>query len=78
MQGNGQTGCARDPSDVLAHQIHLVHAWRRFPFLDPALPRELLPAEWAGARAAALFGTLHARWDGPAGRHWSALLGDAG
>jgi phenylacetic acid degradation operon negative regulatory protein len=66
------------PAEVMTAQIHLVHAWRRFPFLDPALPGELLPAEWAGARAAALFGTLHARWDGPAGHHWSALLGNAG
>jgi len=66
------------PAEIMTAQIHLVHAWRRFPFLDPALPGELLPAEWAGARAAALFGALHARWDGPAGRHWGALVGDVG
>jgi len=62
-----------DPADVLAHQIHLVHAWRRFPFLDPKLPGELLPAQWAGARAAELFETLHARWDHPARQHWQQL-----
>lgn len=66
-----------DPADVLAAQIHLVHAWRRFPFLDPRLPAELLPADWAGTRAAALFGTLHARWDGPAQRHWTHLASRA-
>ena len=66
------------PAEVMTAQIHLVHAWRRFPFLDPALPGELLPAEWAGARAAALFGTLHRRWDNPAGRRWRALLTSAG
>jgi len=66
------------PSEVMTAQIHLVHAWRRFPFLDPSLPGELLPAGWAGARAAALFGTLHARWDGPAVRHWRALQGSVG
>ncbi|HKQ43607.1 MAG TPA: PaaX family transcriptional regulator C-terminal domain-containing protein, partial [Pseudonocardia sp.] len=38
------------PSEVMTAQIHLVHAWRRFPFLDPSLPGELLPAGWAGAR----------------------------
>ncbi len=65
------------PSDVMTAQINLVHTWRRFPFLDPALPGELLPAEWAGARAAELFGVLHARWDGPAQRHWRILLGTA-
>jgi len=63
------------PAEVMTAQIHLVHAWRRFPFLDPSLPGELLPDGWAGARAAALFGTLHARWDVPAVRHWRALQG---
>ena len=62
-----------DPAEVLAHQIHLVHAWRRFPFLDPRLPGELLPDGWAGARAAALFDTLHARWERDAQRHWQRL-----
>jgi len=63
------------PAEVMTAQIHLVHAWRRFPFLDPSLPGELLPEGWAGARAAALFGTLHAQWDEPAVRHWRALQG---
>jgi phenylacetic acid degradation operon negative regulatory protein len=63
------------PAEALAHQIHLVHAWRRFPFLDPKLPGELLPDEWAGARAAALFDTLHSRWDWQAQQHWQKLVG---
>jgi phenylacetic acid degradation operon negative regulatory protein len=62
------------PADVLVHQILLVHAWRRFPFLDPKLPAELLPEEWAGARAAALFDTLHARWGGDAQRYWQEMV----
>jgi phenylacetic acid degradation operon negative regulatory protein len=66
-----------DPADVLAHQIHLVHAWRRFPFLDPKLPGELLPTGWAGARAAELFDSLHSRWDEPAQQHWLRLVGTA-
>jgi PaaX-like protein C-terminal domain len=37
----------RDPEDVLTRQVELVHAWRRFPSIDPVLPRELLPdAGW--------------------------------
>jgi len=63
------------PADVVAHQILLVHAWRRFPFLDPKLPGELLPRRWAGTRAAELFETLHARWHPAATRHWRHLTG---
>ncbi|WP_219420122.1 PaaX family transcriptional regulator [Pseudonocardia nigra] len=66
-----------DPADVLAHQIHLVHAWRRFPFLDPQLPGELLPDQWAGTRAAALFAELHARWNCDAQQRWRGLMGAA-
>lgn len=62
------------PAEVLTHQIHLVHAWRRFPFLDPKLPPELLPERWAGTRAAELFDTLHARWNDPAQSHWQRLM----
>lgn len=65
-----------ETTDVLTHQILLVHAWRRFPFLDPRLPAELLPQQWAGARAAELFDLLHTRWQRPAQRHWQQLASD--
>ena len=65
------------PAEVLAAQIELVHAWRRFPFLDPGLPPELLSAAaspgWVGLRAAALFHRLHADWAEPAARCWAEL-----
>lgn len=32
-----------------------VASWQRFPYLDPALPGELLPSGWEGQRAAELF-----------------------
>jgi phenylacetic acid degradation operon negative regulatory protein len=38
----------------------LTHDFRRFPFIDPDLPKELLPRNWAGARARALFEEYHA------------------
>jgi phenylacetic acid degradation operon negative regulatory protein len=68
--GDAATAAA---TDVLVDQIHLVHAWRRFPFLDPHLPAELLPDGWAGARAAAVFARLHDAWHDPAQRDWAAL-----
>ncbi|MDQ2751018.1 MAG: PaaX family transcriptional regulator [Actinomycetota bacterium] len=64
---------AVDASEPLARQIELVHSWRRFPWTDPALPRELLPAQWSGNEAARLFAHRHARWAGAAGAEWLAL-----
>jgi phenylacetic acid degradation operon negative regulatory protein len=61
------------PRDVLTRQLELVHAWRRFPSIDPALPRELLPARWSGARAAQLFADRHEQWLDDARREWKRL-----
>jgi phenylacetic acid degradation operon negative regulatory protein len=61
------------PADALARQIELVHAWRRFPSIDPALPSELLPARWNGARAARLFTERHEQWLDDARREWKQL-----
>ena len=61
------------PGDVMARQVELVHAWRRFPSIDPALPRELLPARWSGLDAARLFADRHQRWSGGARLEWKRL-----
>jgi phenylacetic acid degradation operon negative regulatory protein len=61
------------PADVLARQVELVHAWRRFPSIDPALPRELLPARWSGLQAARLFADRHQRWSDDARQEWKRL-----
>jgi phenylacetic acid degradation operon negative regulatory protein len=66
---------ARTPADVLTRQLELVHAWRRFPAIDPALPRELLPGRWSGLTAATLFADRHARWAAAAHREWQRLNG---
>ncbi len=63
----------RAPADVLARQVELVHAWRRFPSVDPALPRELLPGRWSGLQAARLFADRHQRWSDGARREWKRL-----
>jgi phenylacetic acid degradation operon negative regulatory protein len=65
------------PADTLTNQINLVHEWRRFPFLDPKLPGELLPDEWAGARAAELFDRLHQRWERAAQQQWHRMINSA-
>jgi phenylacetic acid degradation operon negative regulatory protein len=61
------------PKDVLVRQLELVHAWRRFPGIDPALPAELLPATWSGAKAAKIFADRHEQWLSDARREWGRL-----
>jgi phenylacetic acid degradation operon negative regulatory protein len=61
---------ARDP---LTRLIELVHAWRRFPSIDPGLPARLLPSRWSGARAAKLFAARHAKWSADAVSQWMTL-----
>jgi phenylacetic acid degradation operon negative regulatory protein len=46
---------------VFAVRSRLVHEWRKFLFTDPGLPAALLPAQWPGRDAAALFETESAR-----------------
>jgi phenylacetic acid degradation operon negative regulatory protein len=67
---SGERG--RDP---LVRVVELVHAWRRFPWIDPVLPRALLPSPWSGERAAALFGRLHASWSADATAEWLRASG---
>jgi phenylacetic acid degradation operon negative regulatory protein len=50
----------------------LVHAWRKFPFLDPDLPSDLLPAAWPRQRAHELFLERHARWRPAASEFFAA------
>jgi phenylacetic acid degradation operon negative regulatory protein len=50
------------PESTFRMQTLLVHAWRKFPFLDPDLPIELLPADWPRRRAHDLFAGRHERW----------------
>jgi len=60
-------------SDALTRLIDLVHSWRRFPWIDPTLPRELLPARWSGGKAVQLFARGHARWAADATAEWLRL-----
>jgi len=53
--------------------VELVHAWRRFPFVDPEIPDRLLPRTWPGRRAKALFDDRHAAWSPAARRRYRSL-----
>jgi phenylacetic acid degradation operon negative regulatory protein len=54
------------PEEACRAVTELVHDWRRFPFVDPELPDDLLPAPWPGRQARQLFDRCHAAWLAPA------------
>jgi phenylacetic acid degradation operon negative regulatory protein len=61
------------PEAAFRAQTELVHTWRKFPFLDPDLPQEMLPARWPRTRAHQVFADRHADWQGPAQEYFAAL-----
>jgi phenylacetic acid degradation operon negative regulatory protein len=63
----------RSDRQALVAQVRLVQEWRRFPLLDPGLPRELLPPRWSGNRAAEVFRERHAGWAPRAQLAWDAV-----
>lgn len=42
-------------AQAFADYVRTLTAWRRFPYLDPGLPDDVLPQDWHGALAADLF-----------------------
>jgi phenylacetic acid degradation operon negative regulatory protein len=69
---------AATPEDCFRHLTLLVHAWRRFPFLDPDLPARLLTSRWPRERAHALFVSRHEQWQPPARAFFEGLEAGAG
>lgn len=69
---------AGSPVEAFRAQVDLVQHWRRFPFLDPGLPAELLPGSWPGPAAAALFQVRHDGWHHGAQGYWDELCSTAG
>jgi phenylacetic acid degradation operon negative regulatory protein len=66
------------PAEAFIAQVDLIQAWRRFPFLDPELPPELLDHDWPGPAASALFHACHERWHRQAQAYWEELTADSG
>ncbi len=58
-----------EPDDAFAAYTLVLHEWRKFPYLDPGLPVELLPPDWPGRAAATLFAELRSRLEPLAFEH---------
>lgn len=67
-----------DPEQAAyAARFHLVHEWRKFLFVDPRLPDELLPDDWAGLRAEAFFAEQATRLQDPAEKFVARVLAES-
>jgi phenylacetic acid degradation operon negative regulatory protein len=60
--------------DYFVALTHLVHEWRRFPFIDPGLPGELLPDDWPGSQASQLERELRDAWVPCAIARWDEIV----
>jgi phenylacetic acid degradation operon negative regulatory protein len=59
--------------DLLFSYLSLVDEWRKFPAMDPQLPRDVLP-DWIGRRAADTFVSLRTRWAPAARERWAEVV----
>lgn len=55
-----------EPREALVERMQLTHSYRLFPFRDPDLPEELVPAGWRGDEAHNLFLEAHELLHSPA------------
>jgi len=54
-----QAGESIESSECFVERFNLIHEYRKLPFFDPDLPKELLPDDWLRPQAAALFHKYH-------------------
>lgn len=62
------------PAEGFRSYVPMLTAWRRLPYLDPGLPLEHLPDDWAGLAAGELFTDLDALLREPAAAYARAVL----
>jgi len=48
--------------EALTATVQMVDSWRKFPFVDPELPTQLLPDDWVGGRAQDTFNERRNDW----------------
>ncbi|WP_409332536.1 PaaX family transcriptional regulator [Trujillonella humicola] len=63
-----------DPREAFATYLPMLTHWRRLPYRDPGLPLPVLPPEWAGESAGALFDELNQVLGPLADKHAMAVI----
>lgn len=70
------TAARMAPPEAMVERTRLIYDYRKFPFRDPDLPLELLPAGWVGRQAHELFLEAHEALREPAERFVSEVIGE--
>ncbi|HET7657934.1 MAG TPA: phenylacetic acid degradation operon negative regulatory protein PaaX [Bacillales bacterium] len=60
--------------ECFVERAMLVHEYRKFLFVDPGLPEELLPKKWLGQYAASLFSDYYKALAEPASRFFESVF----
>ncbi|MEF2094880.1 phenylacetic acid degradation operon negative regulatory protein PaaX [Bacillus sp. CFBP9009] len=61
-------------ADCFVERTNLVHEYRKFLFIDPGLPKALLPLKWNGNHAALLFSQYYQVLAEPASRFFESVF----
>ncbi|SNT50205.1 transcriptional regulator, PaaX family [Bacillus sp. OK838] len=61
-------------ANCFVERTNLVHEYRKFLFIDPGLPKELLPSKWNGNHAALLFSQYYQVLAEPASRFFESVF----
>ncbi|QSS98872.1 phenylacetic acid degradation operon negative regulatory protein PaaX [Pontibacillus sp. ALD_SL1] len=67
---------AMSDAECFVERTKLVHEYRKFLFIDPGLPEELLPEKWYGSYAGSLFSDYYKELAEPANRFFEQVFSD--
>jgi phenylacetic acid degradation operon negative regulatory protein len=62
------------PRQAFSEYVPMLTQWRRLPYRDPGLPLSVLPSDWNGVTAGALFDELNAALRAPAKEHAMSVI----
>lgn len=66
------------PREAFVQYLEIIDHWRKLPYRDPGLPSEVLPDDWSGPAATALFERLVQALENRALAHVTAVYDAAG